>query len=674
MLRLTPSLAVLLALACGAPSAPTEPLARPAPRVDPAIELADRLPSGFDRCVVVRPRRLSARQRALVTRFSWADPRAFQDGLGVEAFATASVRLPGGQLARRTLYRFTRGGTPPRDRVGLGIDQGDACPGPGCGNRSAEWLDEHTLAVTRYRWPERGQQPMRSGFWSPSCVAMARTHPEAFEVAVSRSLRRSRLPSPQWTLRSLRGLGGMRLRVERVFSNEEDARRFEQALGLGYDAAGSLSSLPPSEQEIDRDVHRVRVSDRFSWDALELAQEDQRLRREARRRGRHRQSPSPVGSVDVTRLDRVRGEMVLHRAQLDRAATGQRSTHARAYAQLLDRALAVHPNTPELVRERVTLALHDLDEPETAVPLVDRMLESGAAEPESWRLLRRDVLCRRGGAPFVEALVDDSLAGAAEAEAAAAAIRGLSAGGMQYESAERAWILQRTLFSGGTGPLSDVASNPRLPFASLFSTVAVLLSRRASAAPQVLFGLRVSDRALGFGPIGDGAEAIRFELGPDTYFVGASADGISSFQRLTRAVTEQVGDARVTVRVEFRDQAGQRTAQATLEGDAHADDFTLRSASLPLARQRWPHVRRYVAQPLATLAPTLFPPPEIRIRADSAELAEQLRRVSVDDCTTSGMTVRCLADHDLDRLMNALFEAGLRGAQGRPPPERHAPL
>jgi hypothetical protein len=64
-----------------------------------------------------------------------------------------------------------------------------------------------------------------------------------------------------------------------------------------------------------------------------------------------------------------------------------------------------------------------------------------------------------------------------------------------------------------------------------------------------------------------------------------------------------------------------------------------------LATTPWPLVTRYLAQPLHLLPTALFPPPTLTIRAESAELAAELRRaVEQTDpgaCRAAGPVLRC---------------------------------
>ena len=404
--------------ACGEPARPAR--LRPVAPHDDAVALAALLPDGVERCVVARPRLLSQRRRSLALLQSWAEPEAYAADVPIVAYASAQAEGYGGRRARRTYLRFA-GGADARGRArALPVRWLDEpCEGVACRRPVARWIDERTIEIARYEWPRR-ELPASSG----DCVQLARRASDAFEIAVDATHRMGDRPAPvpRMTRRVLREVrGALETRRELSFRDAIEARVFASFHeGRVGPVEPALMPLGPSRRTFERDDERVVIRDRRLWEELELALEDERLRRRALTLRRRRSEPAALSRVDFENLAVVRHQIRLRQAELARLARAEREAAAETLVALLERAVAVHPAELELVRTLARLELDVLDRPERAVAAIERVLASGVAEhPDRWRLLRREAQAHRSAAALAEALEADGVATGASAVAAA---------------------------------------------------------------------------------------------------------------------------------------------------------------------------------------------------------------------------------------------------------------
>lgn len=614
---------------------------------DDAVEIAALLPETAERCVVARPRRLAERRRALVLFQTWAEPRAYAADLPIVAYASATAEGYGGRRARRTYIRFEG----PADDLDARVRRlpvrwlDEPCEDRECRQPVARWVDERTLEIARYEWPRRSL-PVSSA----ACVQLARTEPAAFEVAVDGTPRMGSLPvpEPRATRRVLSAQNGaLRTRRELVFADPLSARVYES---WSRDRASLLDAtlmpLTPTRQTVERQDDRIVVWDERLWEELELALEDERLRRQALVLSRRRSEPTPLVRVDVDNLAVVRHQVGLRRGELSRLSGEARREAAHELATLLERASGVHPAELGWVRLLVRLELDLLGRPERAAARIDELLARGIAEdPSQWRLLRREALSQVSSGRLATALEADGVVQAPAARQAADDLVALREAGVPYEWAESAWSLSRRL-AGRRSPRHRVTA--RLPWEGTLGAL-VGLAHLHDAPPHVTvqFAVHVlretSPRA-----VGESRPELVVVRGPNggSTIVGAlPSTDLWALRRTGRALAALVEPGPLSLTVELRSPGSESAESFELTGELQGEDLVLRQVSDSLADVSWPAVGRYLARPLAELPTALFPPPELTIRAESAEVASELRRRAEPEgqasCWVAGPIVRC---------------------------------
>lgn len=637
----------LVACACG--GATRAPEARPAARADDAVEVAALLPERVERCVVARPRRLAARRRRLVLFQSWAEPRAFSAELPVVAYASALAEGRGGRRARRTYLRFAER----RDALEARVRElpvrwlDEPCEGRACRRPVARWIDARTVEIARYAWPRRAL-PLSSG----ACVQLARLEPRAFEVAVDATVRMGSLPVPEPRARR-RVLrvddGALVTRRELSFADAVEARVYDAWIrGRARVPEVEVMPLGPSRRRIEQRDERVIVRDERLWEELELALEDERLRRQALALSQRRAEPAPLARVDVTNLAVVRHQVRLRRAALERRSGAARLEAARELAVLLERAWAAHPGELELARTLVRLELDPLGRPARAVEHVERVLQSGVAGAvDRWRLLRREALSHAAAAELAAALAEDGVVDGAEATDAAEDLVALRAAGVPYEWAESAWRMSRHL-AARRGPREPASA--RLPWEGTLGALVGLArlrgsDRRVTVQLAVHTPHRTRARA-----VGESRPELVVVRGPGegSTVVGAlpSAD-LVALRRMGRALAELVPPGPLRLAVELRDPDTGALERLQVAGARQGEDLVLERVGPGLSDVPWAAVGRYLARPLAELPTALFPPPELTVRAESAEVAAALRREAElpgrGVCRIAGPILRCRA-------------------------------
>lgn len=660
------TLAVAIA-ACGSARAPGT--SRPRPRPDDAVELAALLPDDVERCVVVRPGLVPDRRRSLVLLPSLAEPSAWAPDLRPIAYAMATATGEGGRRAQRSYYRFADDARE-RARTILPVRWLDEpCEDLACRLPVARWIDERTLEVARYEWP-RGSL----GTSSAACVQLARERSDAVELAVERATHVGWVPlsSPRpsrWTLRVDRG--SLVTRREIALEDAVQARILEaRLLSRASWVEPALVPLGPSRRRVDRDGELVAIVESRLWEELELAVEDDRLERRASATREIRGEPVPIGRVRVDDAGAVRHQVRLRRARLPQLAPEERAAAAEELANLLERAWAAHPSELSFAGTLVRLSLDLLAAPERALRVTDEILARGIADhPESWRTLRREALAMIGEGELARALAEDGVANAAEAARAAADLRALVEHGVSFEWAEGAWRTSRQLLDG-RAPRRPV--DARLPFEGALGALvgwARLGDVERHATVQIAVRTAAASEARAIGDARPELVAVRAADGGTVYVGALAAPDLVALRRLNAALAGAVGSGALEIAISLRAPEGAELATLRAAGVLAGEDFVIQRADPDLAAAPWPLVTRYLAQPLAELPTALFPPPTLTIRAESAELAAELRRAAEERdpgaCGAAGPVLRCRRPGHPEQLGEVLLRIAAARARER---------
>lgn len=119
-----------------------------------------------------------------------------------------------------------------------------------------------------------------------------------------------------------------------------------------------------------------------------------------------------------------------------------------------------------------------------------------------------------------------------------------------------------------------------------------------------------------------------------------------AMRRLGAQLASVLPSGPLEVAISLRSAEGEELVSTLrLAGSLHGEMFAVARVSSALDGVPWPLFTRYLANPLAELTVALFPPPTLTVRAESAELAAELRR-SVESthpgaCTVAGPILRC---------------------------------
>lgn len=631
---------VLLALACGSSVMPAG--SRP-PGTDPAVELAALLPDSVDRCVVARPGMVPEGRRALVLLHSQAEPTAWNRELGVVAYASGVAEGEGGRQVRRSYYRLADPSEQKVRRVLAVRWLDEPCEGEVCRRAVARWLDEHTLEVARYEWPER-RLPLSSG----GCVQLARERPEAIEVSsrITEGIGAIHLLRPAQERATLRvSTTSLALERELSFDDPVEARILEGQIAHGRSIESALLPLAGVRREVERKRERITIRESRRWDELELAVEDERLRRQALALAVARREPLPVTRVRIDDLAAVRHQLRLRRAELARLGPEERARAATELAELLRRAWAAHPGEIWLGMALARLELDVRSDGHAALAVAEEVLARPLASPE-WSALRREALAHVDPDALARALEADGLANRAEARAAAADLAALAALGVPYDWAEGAWMTARTLFDG---PAPRHAVEVRIPIEALVSALVGWVRLREDARHlTVQVAIRSAARA-DVRAVGESRAEIvvvRAPRGGMLHVAALPSSDLVAMRRLGAQLASVLPSGPLEVAISLRSAEGEELVSTLrLAGSLHGEMFAVARVSSALDGVPWPLFTRYLANPLAELTVALFPPPTLTVRAESAELAAELRR-SVESthpgaCTVAGPILRC---------------------------------
>ncbi len=594
---------------------------------------------------MARPSLVPRRRRALVLLHSLAEPIAWAGDLRIRAYASAVAVSEHGRRARRTYLRLSR----PDERAvrrALAVRWlGETCTAEECERPVARWLDDRTIEISRYEWPER-RLPIRTA----QCTRLARTRPRALEVAadVTSSINGLLLADPRPSRWMLSAAGGA-LTSRREIELDDPMRARTLQMRLRMRAPFSESALVPldsARRRIERVGERVTVTEVRLWEEVELAVEDERLRLRALAANRHRREPLPLDRVGLENLAALRHQISLRQAELDNLAPDRRERAAAELVSLLSRAFAAHPAELDLAVSLVRIHTEMLRDPNRALAVVDDVLARGIADhDERWRTIRREVVSAISERALADALVIDLALTPTESAMAAADLRALTHAGVPYEWAEGAWRMSREIFAGSP-PSRTLGA--RVPVSGLFA--ALVAWARIGGAPAhatVQIALR-SSRAQHAHAIGESRPEIigvRAANGGMIHVAGVPSTDLFALRRLGAAMSAAAEAGPVEISIRLCDIEGAELIRMRLAGALLGEDLVIERVSNELESVSVPIFDRYLARPMAELHTAFFPPPTLTFRTESAELAAELRRLiettDPDACSAAGPILRC---------------------------------
>ncbi len=621
-----------------------------------AESIAQLLPPGADSCTISRVGAVADARRSLVDQVSHAGPVAWSAGAPFVAYAQAIqrgfsrgayravVRVSDIDLARRYLENDAP--------VRVGFDE--ACPVGARNCWRAQVVDARTIRLSMGEWDSEIQGA------ELRCARMAREHPEAIEVGVSRHVGHFGPELGEQLVQLGYEVPGFEseLVIEASEYGLSRTERVEAQLDSENDALGLIALLrgeaddwaAASRQRTRVSGDRVMFELGFVWEDLELAERDAQRIRQARALAAEDELPLAIQHVDVRNLDVVRHQLSLHNQRIQNSQGNTRRGHVRAAQALLEQTLRVFPADAALNRRLATLYLEELHDGAAAAELANNMLARNPRDAESWRVLRRRALSSVGAAALRDALVEDGVLDRRTAQDAADALVGFSAA--DYEDAEGAVraTLQLARFSRRVRPLREAQI---LPLTSLIESLLNVVDEDGPSQ-HVFFQLHV-DAELEQGGWGNpDGRVLTWQTGSRSVRYGASlTDAPLSVRDVANGIFHRLNDVDVELLIAAvpmgRELSDPALSSVRIRGRIEEADFRLTHASV---RVDWDAFARYIALPFAELEGRLFPPPDMSLQAEDSRSAEAIAAATeyepVLECTASGVDVDCTVSPELD--------------------------
>lgn len=617
------------------------------------------LPPGADVCTVSRTGAVSDARRALVRRVSGTGPIAWTAGAPFVAYVEAIQR----GYARGAFRAVARVSDLARARqfleqdapVRVGFDE-ESCPSTSRSCWRAHVVDQRTIRLSMGEWDSEIQGA------ELRCARMAREHPEAIEVGVSRHVAAFGEELGEQLVQLGYDVPGFEselvlemsdygiTRTERIdvrLDSEAEAVHFVRMLQRESSAAASRRRTRITGEDVMLELG-------FVWEDLELAERDDQRMRHAQALAAQDQLPLPVRDVDVRNLALVRAQLELHERRMQDTSSNERYGHARALQTLLTRAIQVYPADEWLNGKLAALYLDELHDGAAAAEIATRMLAHGPNDVRAWQLLRRRALSAVGATELRAALIEDGLFDRRSVDDVAEALVGFS--GRDYETAEGA--LEAV---GGLAVRSRRMRRLPAPVAlPIASVVEALLNFVDEDGPsQHVFMMLEVDATLDQRAWGSpDARVLTWPSGARSIRFGASLTNQPlALREVANGLFEQLNDVDVELVIaampmgsdprELRNRGGATSVRVR----AHIEEADLRITESS-ARADWDALARYVALPFAELEGRLFPPPDMQVEAENETIAAAIVAASeaepVLQCEHRAAIVECTVSPELD--------------------------
>lgn len=625
---------------------------------DVGTELAAALPVGANRCAVARPHLLPQARRSLFVRLSQSDPLPWVASAPVAAFASADRVAPDGRRSSVALVRTTADPATVRrwieQHAPLRIRFDARSPGvDGTRAFAARFIDRDTLRLQLGAWPVTDSDGPGA---EARCVELARRFPDAAEVASRHGevvVLGAAAHLPRRTdVVVVADVSAVTLTryVHMTSAQQAEDRRLELA-DIEPFTFSMMGDLYPERIDHVRQRHVLSSRMRIRWEDLVLAAQDQRRMAAALVEDERRREPQQPGEVDVTNLAVAHEQIALWTQRVASSRGALRRASAARLRALLERTVAAHPAELELSRQLARVLIDELDDGEAAVVVVDRVLSRQPADPEGWRVLRREAFAARGVEPLAPVLEEDGLVPRGDARRAAADLVALRRQGVDYEFAEGVWVAAQVVEARADRlRMRDVAS-ARLPLDSYMETLAELADiasgREGPAALYVLARGERSTHHLLWNP--DTSPVVEVgDAGGDRRLVGVASTGDARVRAMGRSLSDGfvLGPIELAVFVvPIGGSPSRPELVLRLGGTLEVDALVLERASGGAARVDWREVARLLAEPLAALEPRVFPPPELEMSLANEREGRRLDELAMAHgavhCTRTDHRIRC---------------------------------
>lgn len=648
------------------------------PERDDALVLAHRLPAGADRCSVARPGLVSHLRRPLVgraARGAHAEALAWEHGAPIVAAASASRTYSTGERVWVGLLRISS--SPEEARRWLAEDapvrvawrgEPSFCDGSSC--LRASFVDRRTIRLEQGTWPSSTRPGAER-----RCTTLASVLPDAIEISVEgpRAAMTDLLAVAPRRVETLVFARRAHLVVERRSLMRSSREAFERALEeaqLGIGLAGVLAD------DVDRRRRGVLVESRarIVWEDLELLLEDEQRIRRARLEEAEERQPAPVDAVDVSDLRSVRQQVRIRLEAVDALRGGARDVAVQELTRLLLRAHGAHPGEEEIARLLARFLLDPTGSPARARALADEMLARPDADRAHWARVRREASALLGPDALAAQLRADSLVPPRLAARAAADLARLRAAGVDFAHAEGVWIAASSIAERAERARMRPIAEADLPVVAVPESLVWLLEESAArdGEPSEAYLLVRAAPAASlpeWDPLGPSLLEMHDAAGRALLVGAAMADDQGRLHGLGRLLATHVADGSIEliVAVAPAESASRRaTRLIRVAGRVQGESLVLDRAAGPAAQIAWENVARYLARPSSLLSSRVFPPPDVVLEAESEQVAERLRDLTMGErdmhCNLDGRRLVCSPPAD---DASAAFRAVRRVAADR---------
>lgn len=671
-----------LVVACGpvnqsvaprAASATTATSQAPAPDagLSAARELLSLVPGDAEQCIVIMPSRVEPALRPLAGLVSQVDRVPWALESEVVAYVRAELTPHADRRRIVEVVRFANA-TPLEMRKDLqrngGREWSWAMPARGCDDllpcpvSRVDPVDAHTLRITTGDWPYEDERT------KSACLALLERAPEAIELSERLGAEGRGHGSVERVL--LPRENGLERIETRSYADAEAAERARVKWLGGYQDQPQVAGVVVEpEYQLQGALLSQRVA--LRWDDLSLVVQDQeRLRRALR--GNDREGNVADDEVDPTDVELVRAHVDTRMLAIEALPSTERTKNLGSVRELLLRARASHPFDEGLARRLFALCLFGLHDAKAAREVAENMIARGSAHAAAWELSLRTALAHGDGAALASKLVSAHRIFAADAQTLATLLVRQVREGADYERAEWAALLARSLGQRAQSMRTEAA--PALPLSpgSLIRMLALLASA-SPAAESGGIGVHVLITGPELRPDATSSDPSlwiqRTELkGTPAVALAATSWDASQVLALSRAVDLIAPDSsELWVGFEPLRETQRHGSLVRLAFQRDDRGFVLQRVSKNLSHVRWPELIRHVADPQSRLQGALFPPDALAIEARSAEemqaWSQAVAPLEGITCMVDGAALTCqgtLHDHQAaERALRAIARVSL---------------
>lgn len=636
-----------------------------------ARDLARALPKDAERCTVVLPSRVALAERPLLSLVSQVDRLPWALRSQVSAYARAELTPRSDRRRMVELIRFANGSreqirrdlTQHADRKWTWGQEPVPCNDMlTCFVARAQFVDERTVRITTGDWP------YEDGTEGGDCLSLLEREPSAIEVSARRGSENPELGGIERVI--VATSAGIERIERRAYGDASSAQRAQLKQLTGYHDLPLMAGVPVSPTW-RVEGHTLAQRSRIAWEDLWLVVQDQeRLR--AMLTGTEPNTSAQDEVVDVQDVERVRAHVDMRMASLSTLDPAQQRETLLSVRDLLQRARVAHAQDEGLARRLFALELFARNEPRAALLVAEAMIKAGSTQAHAWELSRRQASAHLDEASLKPHLMRAHDLSPGDASKMASVLARAVRAGQDYERAEWAFLLARSLAQRAHAVRFAAAPSLSLSPGLLVRSFAALAVAAAEPTQQAL-GIHVlifgNDLPEPAPKRSDGLWVQRTEaLGTPAIALAATSWDAPQVLALCEAIDALAPSAgELWVGFDPLHHPGRPGTLVRLSVHRDEQGFVLDRVSKNVSQLDWPGFVRKVAEPLSRLHGSVFPPDALNMEARTAEELAQwsmaAARVEGVSCSTDGLRLACQGTlHDglaAERTLRAIVRTSL---------------